>query len=464
MNIKVYNCFFWLCQHLSTIHRHLRPCHQLTILIMKTRNYFIEALINKDVVDNKTTETVTLKDCLSTSPTTQQIQTSVSAPIQFSTTFSMPDNLHREDARHKTFTNWPHSFIDAKILALTGFYYIGPIDNVKCYFCKVEIGRWEPEDNEVTEHSRWSPNCALIRRRETNNVPINEGELSALLPQQTYDVCGPYGTIEVRQGSYAESSFTVPPNNSSSSSSSSNSGSGGGSLLQQQQQQSSIPTVPSSTATILQSSSMRSPDHPEYAIESARLRSFDDWPKTMKQSPKDLSDAGFFYTQTGDRVKCFSCGGGLRDWDENDVPWEQHALWFSRCEYLKLIKGQTYIDAVMANKKQQDTVSLGQQTNSKSIGNQSESNSLNSDAVPTMAARNNVENSCTTNGQLPVEDSVSEKKICESRLCKICYSCEYNTAFFPCGHVVACAKCASAVTKCPMCRKRFEHVIRVYFS
>lgn len=75
------------------------------------------------------------------------------------------------------------------------------------------------------------------------------------------------------------------------------------------------------------------------SIETARLRSFDVWPKSMKQTPKKLSDAGFFYTKTGDCVICFSCGGGLCDWDEEDDPWEQHALWHSKCDYLQLIKG-----------------------------------------------------------------------------------------------------------------------------
>lgn len=64
----------------------------------------------------------------------------------------------------------------------------------------------------------------------------------------------------------------------------------------------------------------------------------------------------------------------------------------------------------------------------------------------------------------PATNSSGSTSIPEEKLCKICYGAEYNTAFLPCGHVVACAKCASSVTKCPLCRKPFTDVMRVYFS
>lgn len=115
--------------------------------------------------------------------------------------------MNAEDARRKTFIDWPHSFLNPDILAMTGFYFIGPSDNVKCYFCKAEIARWEPEDNEVNEHQRWSPNCPLLRRRTTNNVPNNIVKLDRALPPLTYDVCGiSYGPT-IRYNTISEGSF-----------------------------------------------------------------------------------------------------------------------------------------------------------------------------------------------------------------------------------------------------------------
>jgi len=196
----------------------------------------------------------------------------------------------------------------------------------------------------------------------------------------------------------------------------------------------------------METQTLKYPHCAEFAIESRRVRSFDDWPKTMRQSPKDLSDAGFFYTLRGDKVKCFSCGGGLRDWEENDVPWEQHALWFSDCEYLKLVKGQNYIDSIrkLHDKKEKECEDNRQnvfQTKEEKVILNSFESKLSSEC-----------------------DDKSQKILNESKLCKICYNSEYNTVFIPCSHIVTCAKCASSITKCPLCRKPFGSIMRVYFS
>lgn len=89
---------------------------------------------------------------------------------------------------------------------------------------------------------------------------------------------------------------------------------------------------------------LRDVKFPEFITVSARLQSFQNWPKSLEQKPKELSVAGFFYTQKGDRVICFSCGGGLCDWEKQDDPWEQHALHHSQCEYLQLVKGPEYTE------------------------------------------------------------------------------------------------------------------------
>lgn len=163
-------------------------------------------------------------------------------------------------------------------------------------------------------------------------------------------------------------------------------------------------------------------DFPAYLLESRRLSTFDTWPAIKKPSASQLSDAGFFYTQKTDHVICFSCGGGLYDWEENDNPWRQHALWFGQCEFLQLVKGQEYIDRVKADFSQ----------------SKDEKNSENKD------------------GEISSGD--------DSKLCKICYIRDYNIAIIPCGHVVACARCISVISNCPICRKPFNEVIKIYFS
>lgn len=162
---------------------------------------------------------------------------------------------------------------------------------------KVIISKWEVGDNEVAEHIRWSPNCPLLKRKYTANIPIQPShELEQLLPPTNYDICGIYSEY------------------------------------------------PLNTSVI--NTEKQRPEYPEFAIESVRFRSFNEWPKALKQKPNELSEAGFFYTKRGDQVICFSCGGGLRDWEKKDDIWEQHALWYEKCCYVRLIKNQKYIDSV----------------------------------------------------------------------------------------------------------------------
>jgi len=121
--------------------------------------------------------------------------------------YNIMNDLNREEARLKTFTNWPLEWLDKRQLAQTGMFYTHVDDKVKCYFCGVEIGRWEQEDLPVPEHQRWSPNCPLLRRRTTNNVPLNGEALDRILPPISYDICGANDSttgVELREHAYAE--------------------------------------------------------------------------------------------------------------------------------------------------------------------------------------------------------------------------------------------------------------------
>ena len=95
----------------------------------------------------------------------------------------------------------------------------------------------------------------------------------------------------------------------------------------------------------------KAPVHPDFVLKEKRLKSFNEWPRSMKQKPVDLAAAGFFYTGRGDQTLCFQCGGGLKDWEDEDDPWEQHALWFPKCNYLELQKSRDFILEVAEKKK-----------------------------------------------------------------------------------------------------------------
>lgn len=48
-------------------------------------------------------------------------------------------------------------------------------------------------------------------------------------------------------------------------------------------------------------------------------------------------------------------------------------------------------------------------------------------------------------------------------VCRVCWMGEADTAFYDCGHVVACGACAGQVDTCPVCRRRVIARLKLYF-
>ena len=80
-----------------------------------------------------------------------------------------------------------------------------------------------------------------------------------------------------------------------------------------------------------------------YISYESRLKSFYYWPKYISQSKESMAEAGFFYTSIGDYVICHHCGNGIRDWKDYEDPWEEHARFFPECYFLRLTKGDDFV-------------------------------------------------------------------------------------------------------------------------
>lgn len=305
--------------------------------------------------------------------------------------------LNREDERLRTFDFWPLAYIQPSDLARWGFYYNNVGDIVRCYFCKIELGEWKESDVVPQEHLKWSRHCPLMRKLPTTNVPLDANFLNQLVdvvPDVTGTVDLPEGTNgEVRQDSEVYLGETQ------------------------------------SNAAALQPDSVPiyRPKFPNYQVESARLASFSDWPKSMKQTPQQMADAGFFYTGKSDIVQCFCCGGALRGWLSEDDPWTEHANNFSGCYYVNLTKS-----------------------------NDSTHRSRPKEALVKTDSAEKAEASVSTHNEA-YEDEEADDKVC-----KVCYNRPYDTVFMPCGHVVACRKCATSVSKCPLCNDQYTNIVRIY--
>jgi hypothetical protein len=67
-----------------------------------------------------------------------------------------------------------------------------------------------------------------------------------------------------------------------------------------------------------------------------RLKTFHAWPKFLLPKRSQLANAGFVYTNQGDRVRCFACKVLLCDWKRSDDPFAEHYKWSNDCEFLKV--------------------------------------------------------------------------------------------------------------------------------
>ena len=214
------------------------------------------------------------------------------------------DSLRFEDERLATFIDWIDT-VDAKELAKNGFYYLRIKDHTACVFCRGVIGDWELSDIPSQEHAKHFPSCNFIRGEPVGNIPSYLGQILERFSENhtSRDAC----TGE----DYEKSSFKI---------------------LQGGNDTKGLPPCS------------------EFIPFENRLQSFSSywWPSVkVHQKPLDLAEAGFFYCGISDNVRCFYCGNGLRNWRENDIPWNEHAFWYPECKYVLIKKGRTFVEKLI---------------------------------------------------------------------------------------------------------------------
>ncbi|KAL5004428.1 hypothetical protein ScPMuIL_017884 [Solemya velum] len=256
-----------------------------------------------------------------------------------------------------------------------------------------------------------------------------------------------------------------------------------------------------------------------YAVYDVRVSSFNGWwPVHKSQTPQHLATAGLFYTGSGDKVRCFSCGGGLRDWEDSDDPWVEHARWYPTCSFVQQVKGPDFVKAVQEASPEyphshseaairksecmrsspavlqildmgfdrslveiavdkirdenrdvttEDVLSLlldreidYSNSEIEMEGDHTENNQSTSEPTPTTNMAEKKSDPETEAEKEVPRAGIREME--EQLLCKICMDDQSCMVFLPCGHLVTCAMCAPALRTCPICRTNIEGTIRAY--
>lgn len=233
-----------------------------------------------------TTNSATANLLPPTSTLAQPSTTTTSSHSETSTVDSDRELYRTVSSRLNTFVNWPvPNIISPEVLAKAGFYSLQRADKVSCAYCNTILLCWKEGDDPRSEHRRLSPQCPFVQ----SNFSLNESD-----------------------------SATVNSNTK---------------------------LVSVDNLSELGIQAHKGPRLPAYATLEARLRSFTGWPVDLIQTPDMLAEAGFYYVNRGDQVRCFHCDGGLRHWDPEDDPWVEHARWFPSCAFVRLVKGQEFIQS-----------------------------------------------------------------------------------------------------------------------
>lgn len=176
---------------------------------------------------------------------------------------------------------------------------------------------------------------------------------------------------------------------------------------------------------------IKPPVHANYDCLQARIKSFEkyDWSPQIEQTPHQLAEAGFFYTGYGDATICFYCHCGLKKWLKNDNPFTEHAKHSPTCHYLKVVKGEAFINQVRTRMASQPACFA---------------------EIRELLQR-------------PRKPKAPEipKEILEGKECIICTTEEREVAFQPCGHLSTCINCSFKISTCCICRLEIKSRIRI---
>ena len=178
-------------------------------------------------------------------------------------------------------------------------------------------------------------------------------------------------------------------------------------------------------------------------LKEDRLNSFKNFPDSLLSAThEEPPNAGFFYLGVGDRVKLFACLGGLQNWEVTDNPFVEHAKYYPNCPFLLQVKGARYIRCIWNL-----FPSIPRPLQLRPLGAQ----------LAVLRALKDTPRPLNTN-LVHIEASITKIE------CKICFDCEANIIFTPCGHISTCGNCASQLKKCPICRKEVVDMIQSYVA
>ncbi|XP_068596442.1 E3 ubiquitin-protein ligase XIAP [Brachionichthys hirsutus] len=454
-------------------------------------------------------------------------------------------DLESDDAHFSVMNSRLESFrgsslaqqVSAERLARAGFYLTGHADQVRCFCCKKTVENWCRGDTPVERHKEVSPSCRFLScTHRTGSNPISE----------TMPSIGPNYNEEAEDMEYRlrtgqvvdESTYPMVPHmrNEEARLRTFSSWPAGASVRPQDLAQAGlfylgerdrvqcfccggmlggweggdtawgehtkhfpycffilghdVGNIPSHGTSEHHSSGENAGAHVLMGGFEERLHSFHGVQHPMDK--ETLARAGFFSTGTEDGVLCFCCGGGLKGWQPDEDPWEEHAKHYPGCRFLLAEKGQEFINTIQLQGPRINTATSSNQNGFSRDRKEVMQSAMAQRAIemgvePGVVERTTLEKisrtgSCYSSLEALMEDCLKNtpqndvpseqdeepmeklRKLQMEKQCKICMDKDICIVFVPCGHLVSCGECSVSLTKCPICCRAIAQKIKTFIA
>ncbi|XP_041800037.1 E3 ubiquitin-protein ligase XIAP [Chelmon rostratus] len=431
--------------------------------------------------------------------------------------------------------------VSAERLARAGFYFTGHADRVRCFSCQKTVENWHRGDTPVERHKEVSPSCKFLRcTHRTSFNPISDTPLTdgstyneeaedmeyrlrtgEVVDESTYPMAPHMRSEEARLQTFSSWPCNAPvrPRDLSQA--------GlyylgesdrvqcfccGGMLGGWEAGDTAwgehtkhfpycffilghdVGNIPFQGGTEEEERGSRQHASTHVPMESfeERLSSFAGGQHII--DPERLARAGFYSTGTADRVLCFCCGGGLKGWQPEEDPWEEHAKHYPGCSFLLAEKGQEFVNSIQLQDPRRNRATSSHQNGFSGDRNEVLRSAMAQKAIemglePGVVERttlekisrtgsgysslealmedclNNTPESDAPETQEQDEDPLEKlRKLQREKQCKICMDRDICIVFIPCGHLVTCKECSVSLIKCPICCGAITQKIKTYVS
>ncbi|KAI5620628.1 E3 ubiquitin-protein ligase XIAP, partial [Silurus asotus] len=344
-------------------------------------------------------------------------------------------HMKSEDARLRTFHNWPSwSPVQPCDLAQAGFFYVPEsdiqIDRVQCFCCAGMLTNWEDGDDPWQEHTRVYPNCFFILGHDVGNIPSEQPRQGSSGHSSSME------SFEERLESYRDRAHPISHERLARA---------------------------GFFSTGLQDSVI-------CFKCGGRLKNWQPDEDPWEEHAKHYPGCSFLLTEKGQEfinsVQLRNPGGSafVSETSKSLFMWISCPQYFTSsgtCHFANFLSAASN---VMQSEIARKAVNMGfnpvevERTILEKIRQKSEGYSTVEDLVQDIAS-----GYTDMRQENQTEDPLQKLEMLQrEKLCKVCMDSDIAIVFIPCGHLVTCKKCSESLHKCPICCVDITQKIKTY--